>query len=62
VTPYRRLACAVPATLVTSLSRLLEPGAALAATAQGGWEFVSSVPLGGAYVLGGLWRRLGIDA
>jgi hypothetical protein len=48
--------------LVTSLSRLLEPGAALAATAQTGWEFVSSVPLGGAYVLDGLWRRLGIDA
>jgi hypothetical protein len=48
--------------LVTSLSRLLEPGAALAATAQAGWEFVSSVPLGGAYVLDGLWRRLGIDA
>jgi hypothetical protein len=48
--------------LVTSLSRLLEPGAALAATAHTGWEFVSSVPLGGAYVLDGLWRRLGIDA
>jgi len=48
--------------LVTSLSRLLEPGAALAATARTGWEFVSSVPLGGAYVLDGLWRRLGIDA
>ncbi len=48
--------------LVTSLSRLLEPGAALAATAQTGWEFVCSVPLGGAYALDGLWRRLGIDA
>jgi hypothetical protein len=48
--------------LVTSLSRLLEPGQALAATARAGWEFVSSVPLGGAYVLDGLWRRLGIDA
>ena len=48
--------------LVTSLSRLLEPGAALEATAQTGWEFVASVPLGGAYVLDGLWRRLGIDA
>lgn len=48
--------------LVTSLSRLLEPGQALAAAAQTGWEFVSSVPLGGAYVLDGLWRRLGIDA
>jgi hypothetical protein len=48
--------------LVTSLSRLPEPGAALAATARTGWEFVSSMPLGGAYVLDGLWRRLGIDA
>ncbi|MGH3409410.1 MAG: IS1634 family transposase [Mycobacterium sp.] len=48
--------------LVTSLSRLLEPGAALQATARTGWEFISSVPLGGAYVLDGLWRRLGIDA
>jgi len=48
--------------LVTSLSRLLEPGAALETTARAGWEFVSSVPLGGAYVLDGLWRRLGIDA
>jgi hypothetical protein len=48
--------------LVTSLSRLLEPGAALAAAARAGWEFVSSVPLGGACVLDGLWRRLGIDA
>jgi hypothetical protein len=48
--------------LVTSLSRLLEPGAALAATARAGWDFVSSVPLGGAYVLDMLWRRLGINA
>ena len=48
--------------LVASLSRLLEPGAALEATAHAGWEFVSSVPLGGAYVLDGLWRRLGIGA
>jgi hypothetical protein len=32
--------------LVTSLSRLLEPGQALAAAAQAGREFVSSVPLG----------------
>jgi hypothetical protein len=46
--------------LVTCLSRLLEPGAALAAAARAGWEFVSPVPLGGAYVLDGLWRRLGI--
>jgi len=50
------------ARLVTSLSRLPEPGEALAAAAQPGWEFVSPAPLGGAYVLDGLWRRLGIDA
>ena len=50
------------ARLVASLSRLLEPGQALEATARTGWEFVSSAPLGGAYVPDGLWRRLGIDA
>ncbi len=43
--------------LVTALSRLLEPG-----DARAGWEFISSVPLGGAYVLDGRWRRLGTDA
>jgi hypothetical protein len=48
--------------LVTSLSRLLEPGAVLEATARTGWEFLSSAPMGGAYLLDGLWRQLGIDA
>ncbi|WP_327115706.1 IS1634 family transposase [Nocardia sp. NBC_01730] len=48
--------------LVGSLSRLLEPGEGLAATAEGaGLEFVSSRAFGGAYVLDHLWRRLGID-
>jgi hypothetical protein len=47
--------------LVTSLSRLLEPGEALASTAAGDLEFVSSVPFGGTYVLDHLWRRLKID-
>jgi hypothetical protein len=47
--------------LVASLSRLLEPGDALAAGAAPGLEFVSSVPYGGSYVLDQLWRRLGID-
>jgi Transposase DDE domain len=47
--------------LVVSLSRLLEPGEALASSAAGDLEFVSSVPFGGAYVLGHLWRRLRID-
>jgi hypothetical protein len=47
--------------LVASLSRLLEPGDALAASAPAGLEFVSSVPYGGSYVLDHLWRRLRID-
>jgi Transposase DDE domain len=47
--------------LVTSLSRLLEPGEALASTAAGDLEFDSSVPFGGTYVLDHLWRRLKID-
>jgi hypothetical protein len=48
--------------LVGSLSRLLEPGDALAAGASGeGLEFVSSRPFGGTYVLDHLWRRLGME-
>ncbi|GBQ04291.1 IS1634 family transposase [Streptomyces spongiicola] len=47
--------------LVASLSRLLEPGDALAATAASDLEFVSSVPFGGTYVLDHLWHRLKID-
>ncbi|MBO0879256.1 MAG: IS1634 family transposase [Mycobacterium sp.] len=49
--------------LVASLSRLLDPADALAASA-GGTElaFVSSRPFGGAYALDHLWRSLGIDA
>nr|BFD89247.1 IS1634 family transposase [Kitasatospora sp. Xyl93]BFD94111.1 IS1634 family transposase [Kitasatospora sp. Xyl93] len=47
--------------LVASLSRLLEPGEALASTAAGDLEFVSSVPFGGTYVLDQFWRRLRID-
>ncbi|MET8003407.1 IS1634 family transposase [Nonomuraea glycinis] len=47
--------------LVMSLSRLLEPGDALAATAASDLEFVSSVPFGGTYVLDHLWRRLKVD-
>ena len=46
--------------LVASLSRLLEPGEALAAAADAGLEFTESRPFGGAYVLDGLWARLGI--
>jgi hypothetical protein len=47
--------------LVAALSGLLEPADALAATAAAGLGFVESRPLGGAYVLDGLWHRLGID-
>ncbi len=48
--------------LVRSLSRVLEPEQALIATAPEDLQFVRSVPLGGAWALDGLWRRLGIDA
>nr|WP_228010747.1 IS1634 family transposase [Nonomuraea phyllanthi] len=47
--------------LVTSLSRLLEPGDALAATTASDLEYVSSVPFGGTHVLDQMWCRLRID-
>ncbi len=47
--------------LVRSLSRALEPEQALIALAPAELEFVGSAPSGGAWVLDGLWRRLGID-
>jgi len=47
--------------LVASLCRLLDPGAALAATTTTGLQFVSSRAFGGAWMLDALWRRLGID-
>jgi len=47
--------------LIVSLSRLLDPAAALRATAGSDLSFISSRPLGGTDVLDGLWRRLGID-
>jgi hypothetical protein len=46
--------------LVDALSRLLSPGDALAAAAPAGLSFVESRPLGGAWLLDGVWRRLGI--
>lgn len=49
------------ARLISSLSRALPPGQALAAGADGDLSFVSSRPMGAAYGLDGLWRRLGID-
>ena len=47
--------------LVASLSKLLEPGDAVATTAAADLEFISSVPFGGTYVLDHLWHRLKID-
>jgi hypothetical protein len=49
------------ARLVASLSRLLDPADALAATATPELEFLESRPYGGTYVLDHLWRRLNID-
>ena len=48
--------------LVASLSRLLDPAEALAATAEPGLVFLESRRMGGVYVLEALWCRLGIDA
>jgi hypothetical protein len=47
--------------LVDALSRLLDPADALAAATPAGLEFVESRPLGGVWLLDGLWRQLGID-
>jgi Transposase DDE domain len=47
--------------LVASLTRFLDPDQALAATVGEGVGVVESRPLGGAWVLEGLWHRLGID-
>ena len=47
--------------LVASLSKLLDPADALAATAGSDLVFLESRPSGGAFVLDALWRRLGID-
>lgn len=48
--------------LVRSISRFLSPEQALEATADAELRFVGSRPMGGAWLLDGLWRRLGIDA
>jgi hypothetical protein len=47
--------------LVASVSRFLDPDKALAAAANG-LEFTESRPLGGTWVLDGLWARFGIGA
>jgi transposase len=47
--------------LVASVTRFLDPGAALAAAAEG-LEFTESRPLGGTWALDALWARLGIGS
>jgi hypothetical protein len=47
--------------LVGSLSRLLDPADAHAASAGSELTFCESRPFGGTFVLDALWRRLGID-
>jgi transposase len=47
--------------LIGSLQRVLGPGEALEAAADAELRFVESRPMGGALMLDGLWRRLGID-
>ena len=49
------------ARLIASLSTVLSPGQAMAATAPAELEFTGSRPLGGTHLLDGLWHRLGID-
>lgn len=49
------------ARLISSLSRALPPEQALSAGVGGDLTFTASRPMGAAYVLDGLWRRLGID-
>jgi hypothetical protein len=48
--------------LVSSLSRLLDPAEALAASGPGELSVSTSRPLGGTHALDALWRRLGLDA
>ncbi|MGH3950417.1 MAG: IS1634 family transposase, partial [Pseudonocardiaceae bacterium] len=47
--------------LVASLTRLLDPAAALRATAGSELTFLESRAMGGTHALGGLWHRIGID-
>jgi hypothetical protein len=47
--------------LIASLSRLLDPAAALRVTAGSELTLLASRPLGGTHVLDGMWQRLGID-
>ena len=47
--------------LITSLSRLLDPATAFRATTSSELALLDARPLGGTYVLDGMWHRLGID-
>ena len=46
--------------LIGSLTRVLDPEAMLPGAGTPGLEFTQSRPLGGAYVLDGVWGRLGL--
>jgi hypothetical protein len=48
--------------LVAALTRLLDPAGAAVLAGPVDMTFTESRPMGGAFVLDGLWRRLGIDA
>lgn len=50
------------ARLVRSITRFLDPERALEAQAPEGTRFLRSVPMGGAWLLDHLWRRLGVAA
>ena len=50
------------ARLVRSISRFLDPAAAVVATSAGEVELRDARPMGTAWVADQLWRRLGIDA
>ncbi len=50
------------ARLVGSITRFLDPEQALASTTTSELSFVGSRPMGGAFLLDALWRRLGIPA
>jgi transposase len=47
--------------LVSALTKLLDPAAAAALTGPVDMTFTDSRPMGGAWVLDGLWQRLGVD-
>jgi hypothetical protein len=47
--------------LITALTRLLDPARAAALTGPAELAFTEARPLGGTYVLDGLWHRLGLD-